>query len=48
MIQEEDAGAIENGTRVTAFYIFKFKDFPWRPVDRQLSDGEELRLENSA
>jgi glyoxylase-like metal-dependent hydrolase (beta-lactamase superfamily II) len=45
-IHEADAAAIEKGTLVTGFLRYKLTEFPRCPVDRRLSDGEELRLGN--
>ncbi|MCX6620404.1 MAG: MBL fold metallo-hydrolase [Acidobacteria bacterium] len=45
LVHEADAAAIEKATRVTGYYTTKFK-FPACPVDRRLSDGEELQLGN--
>src|SRR5579863_1143877 len=46
-VHEADAAAIEKGTRVTGYYLVPgVKEFPRCPVDRRLSDGEELRLGN--
>jgi len=44
IIHEADAAAIEKGTLVTLFGRYKLTEFPQCPVDRRLSDGEELRL----
>ena len=46
IIHELDAAAIEMGTQVTLFYRYKLAEFPRCPVDRRLSDGEEMRLGN--
>jgi len=46
-VHEADAPAIEKGTRVTAYYLAEgVTAFPRCPVDRRLSDGEELHLGN--
>lgn len=46
-VHEADAAAIEKGTRVTAYYLAAgVTRFPRCPVDRRLSDGEELQLGN--
>jgi glyoxylase-like metal-dependent hydrolase (beta-lactamase superfamily II) len=45
LVHEADAGAVENGTQVTAFYLIKgLTAFPRCPVDQRLGDGEELEL----
>jgi len=47
LLHEADAAAVENGTQVTAFYLIPgLAAFPRCPVDRRLSDGEELELGN--
>jgi glyoxylase-like metal-dependent hydrolase (beta-lactamase superfamily II) len=50
LVHEADAGAIEKGTQVTAFYLAakrtELREFPRCKVDRRLSDGEELQLGN--
>jgi glyoxylase-like metal-dependent hydrolase (beta-lactamase superfamily II) len=46
IIHEADAAAIEKGTLVTLFGRYKLTEFPRCPVDRRVSDGEELRLGN--
>jgi glyoxylase-like metal-dependent hydrolase (beta-lactamase superfamily II) len=46
-VHEADAAAIEKGTRITAYYLAQgVTSFPRCPVDRRLSDGEELQLGN--
>lgn len=47
LLHEADAAAVENGTQVTAYYLIPgLTAFPRCPVDRRLSDGEELELGN--
>lgn len=50
IVHEADAAAVEKGTRVTGWYLVTRQTglsyFPQCPVDRRLSDGEELRLGN--
>jgi glyoxylase-like metal-dependent hydrolase (beta-lactamase superfamily II) len=45
LVHQADADAIEKATRVTGYYITKFK-FVASPVNRRLSDGEDLQLGN--
>jgi glyoxylase-like metal-dependent hydrolase (beta-lactamase superfamily II) len=46
LTHEADAAAIEEGTALTVFSRYNLAEFPRCPVDRRLSDGEELRLGN--
>lgn len=58
IVHEADAAAIEKGTQVTAYYLLDWDSerqmprkngsaqFPRCPVNRRLSDGEELQLGN--
>ena len=50
ILHEADADAIQKGTQVTAYYLLTARigltEFPRCPVNRRLSDGEELQLGN--
>jgi metallo-beta-lactamase class B len=56
ILHEADAVAVEKGTQVTAYYLLdedpelqaprKKRSFPRCPVNRRLTDGEELQLGN--
>jgi glyoxylase-like metal-dependent hydrolase (beta-lactamase superfamily II) len=52
-VHEADAAAIEKASQITAYYLIKeangeMAKFPRCPIDRRLSDGEDLQLGNKS